>query len=183
MKVISLWQQEYAELGARDDINHVQIFENKGAIMGCSIPHPHGQIWAQQSILQEVEKKSIQFTKYWQKNKRSILEDYVAQELKANQRIILENETFVALVPYWAVWPYEGMILPKRRIAHIGQLNSKETQDFAEINKRFIIKYDNIFETSFPYSSGIHQAPTDGKEHQEWHFHMSFYPPLLLSYG
>lgn len=181
VKVISLWQNEYDELGAMHEINHVQIFENKGAIMGCSNPHPHGQIWAQRSIPQEVEKKSVQFTTYWKKNKRSILEDYVAQEQKADQRIILENETFIALVPYWAIWPYEGMILPKRKIAHIGQLTENEQLDFAEIIKNFTIKYDNIFETSFPYSSGIHQAPTDGKDYPEWHFHMSFYPPLLRS--
>lgn len=181
IKVISLWQNEYAELGAMSDINYVQIFENKGAIMGCSNPHPHGQIWAQRSIPQEVEKKSLKFTTYWKKHSRSILEDYITQEQKANERIILENETFIAVVPYWAVWPYEGMIIPKRKLSHIGLLTDKEKEDFAEIIKNFTIKYDNIFQTSFPYSSGIHQAPTDGKEHPEWHFHMSFYPPLLRS--
>lgn len=179
--VISLWQQEYAELGSKEGINHVQIFENKGAIMGCSNPHPHGQIWAQHKIPLEVEKKIRHLKNYWNKNNKSILEDYLAQELELDKRIILENEYFVALVPYWAVWPYETMILPKRKIAHIGLLTESEKKAYAEILKDLTIKYDNIFNTSFPYSAGIHQAPTDGKEHPEWHFHMSFYPPLLRS--
>jgi len=181
VKVISLWQHEYLELGAMENINHVQIFENKGDIMGCNNPHPHGQIWAQRSIPQEVQKKAIQFKTYWEKHQRSLLEDYVTQELEFGVRIVLENEHFIAIVPYWAVWPYETMIVPKKKRAHIGQLNEVEKKDFSEIIKTLTIKYNNIFETSFPYSSGIHQAPTDGEEHPEWHFHMSFYPPLLRS--
>ncbi|NKI27150.1 UDP-glucose--hexose-1-phosphate uridylyltransferase [Arenibacter sp. 6A1] len=179
--VISLWQKEYKELGNMEGINHVQIFENKGDVMGCSNPHPHGQIWAQNNIPLEVAKKIDRLKDYWEKNQKSILEDYVQQELKLDERIILENEHFVALVPYWAVWPYETMILPKRKIAHIGLLTEKEKVSYAEILKGMTIKYDNIFKTSFPYSAGIHQAPTDGEEHPEWHFHMSFYPPLLRS--
>lgn len=179
--VISLWQKEYKELGSMEGINHVQIFENKGDVMGCSNPHPHGQIWAQNNIPLEVAKKIDRLKDYWEKNQKSILEDYLQQELKLDERIILENEHFVALVPYWAVWPYETMILPKRKIAHIGLLTEKEKVSYAEILKGLTIKYDNIFKTSFPYSAGIHQAPTDGEEHPEWHFHMSFYPPLLRS--
>jgi len=179
--VISIWQLEYRELGAIDGINNVQIFENKGGIMGCSNPHPHGQIWAQRSIPQEVRKKSDRLSAYWQKNGRSILEDYVAQELKLDERIILENEHFVSLIPYWAVWPYETMIVPKRKVSHIDGLSNDEKRSFADVLKKTTIRLDNIFETSFPYSAGIHQAPTDGKEHSEWHFHMSFYPPLLRS--
>ncbi|SHI80036.1 UDPglucose--hexose-1-phosphate uridylyltransferase [Arenibacter nanhaiticus] len=179
--VISLWQKEYKELGSMKGINHVQIFENKGDVMGCSNPHPHGQVWAQKNIPLEVAKKIDRLKDYWEKNQKSILEDYVQQELKLDERIILENEHFVALVPYWAVWPYETMILPKRKIAHIGLLTEKEKVSYAEILKGMTIKYDNLFKTSFPYSAGIHQAPTDGEEHPEWHFHMSFYPPLLRS--
>ena len=179
--VISIWQQEYKELGAIDSINHVQIFENKGDTMGCSNPHPHGQIWAQRSIPQEVQKKSDRSLTYWQEHNRSILEDYIAQELQLDERILLENGHFVALIPYWAVWPYETMIVPKRKIAHIGQLSNDEKNAFADILKKTTTRLDNIFQTSFPYSAGIHQAPTDGKEHPEWHFHMSFYPPLLRS--
>ena len=179
--VISLWQQEYKELGAIEGINHVQIFENKGDVMGCSNPHPHGQIWAQRSIPQEVQKKADRLSAYWKEHKKSILEEYIAQELELNERIILENEHFVSLIPYWAVWPYETMIVPKRKIAHIAKLSDNEKMAFAEILRKTTIRLDNIFQTSFPYSAGIHQAPTDGKEHPEWHFHMSFYPPLLRS--
>ena len=179
--VISLWQQEYKELGAIDGINHVQIFENKGDVMGCSNPHPHGQIWAQRSIPQEVQKKCDRLSTYWKNHKRSILEDYVKQELELDERIILENEYFVSLIPYWAVWPYETMIVPKKKMAHIGELSDNAKKAFAEIIQKTTIRLDNIFQTSFPYSAGIHQAPTNGKAHPEWHFHMSFYPPLLRS--
>tara|TARA_R110000851_G_scaffold24281_1_gene70199 strand:+ start:443 stop:1486 length:1044 start_codon:yes stop_codon:yes gene_type:complete len=179
--VISLWQKEYKKLGAVEGINHVQIFENKGGVMGCSNPHPHGQIWAQNKIPQEVHKKIGNLQTYWEKHGRSILEDYLEQELQLDERVIVENEHFVALIPYWAVWPYETMILPKRKLAHIGLLSESEKISYAEILKQLTIKYDNIFNTSFPYSAGIHQAPTDGKDHPEWHFHMSFYPPLLRS--
>ena len=179
--VISLWQKEYHELGAMEGINHVQIFENKGDIMGCSNPHPHGQIWAQRNVPQEVQKKCDLQSSYWESKGSSLLGDYLAQELKLNERIVLENEHFVMLVPYWAIWPYEVMILPKRKIAHIADVSEAERGSFAEILKKTTARLDNIFETSFPYSAGIHQAPTDGKEHPEWHFHMSFYPPLLRS--
>lgn len=180
-EVIGLWQKEYSELGARTDINHVQIFENKGEIMGCSNPHPHGQIWGQVSIPQEVQKKCDFQLTYWQKHERSLLGDYLEQELSSRERIIMENEHFLALVPFWAVWPYEVMIAPKRHLQHIGQLSDEEKSSYAQIIKGVTTKYDNLFETSFPYSMGIHQAPTDGEHHNEWHFHMSFYPPLLRS--
>lgn len=180
-KVIGMWKKEYLELGNKEYINYVQIFENKGAIMGCSNPHPHGQIWAQSSIPTEIEKKSVKFKDYWKENRSSLLGDYVSQELELNERILEENEDFVALIPYWAIWPFEAMIIPKRHVQHIGQLSKAEEKSYAEILKKLTIKYDNLFETSFPYSSGIHQAPTDGKDYPEWHFHMSFYPPLLRS--
>lgn len=180
-KVIQMWKKEYVELGANKGINYVQIFENKGAIMGCSNPHPHGQIWSQSSIPTEILKKSIKFKEYWNKNQRSLLADYLEQELKDGQRILEENEHFAALVPYWAIWPFEAMIIPKRHLQHIGQLTAAEEKSYAEILKKLTIKYDNLFDTSFPYSSGIHQIPTDGKLYPEWHFHMSFYPPLLRS--
>lgn len=180
-KVIEIWQKEYNLLGSRTDINHVQIFENKGAVMGCSNQHPHGQIWAQNSIPLEVEKKSKHQLTYWEKNGGSLLQDYLMQEIKLNERIIAHNEDFIALVPFWAVWPFEVMIAPKKHYQNITQLSNRERTAFARMIKEVTIKYDNLFETSFPYSSGIHQAPTDGREHKEWHFHMSFYPPLLRS--
>ena len=181
VKVIQKWKEEYEDLGARAEINHVMIFENKGDMMGCSNPHPHGQIWSQLSIPLEVQKKTEHQKNYWNRNKRSLLVDYLDQELEKKERIVLKNEHFVALVPYWAVWPYETMIIPRRQMQHIGQLTSEEEKAYAEILKQLTIKYDNLFQTSFPYSSGIHQQPTNGKEFPEWHFHMSFYPPLLRS--
>lgn len=181
VKVLQLWKKEYVELGQIQDINYVQIFENKGAIMGCSNPHPHGQIWSQRSIPTEVAKKTLFQKEHWEKKKQSLLKDYLKQELDLGTRILFENEHFVSLIPYWAVWPYEVMILPKKHYQHIAQLNAKEEEAFAQIIKQQTLQYDNLFQTSFPYSSGIHQAPTDGQEHPEWHFHMSFYPPLLRS--
>jgi len=180
VKVVNLWQEEYKELGSKPSINHVQIFENKGAIMGCSNPHPHGQIWAQNSIPEVVLQKQKQQKKYFDKNNRSLLGDYLKKEIELNERILLKNDHFVALIPYWAVWPYEAMIAPLKHYQHIGQLNNEEKEAFAELIKTLTIRYDNLFKTSFPYSSGIHQSPTD-EEHPEWHFHLSFYPPLLRS--
>ncbi|MGM1056580.1 MAG: UDP-glucose--hexose-1-phosphate uridylyltransferase [Bacteroidota bacterium] len=180
-KVVQIWKKEFAELGETQDINYVQIFENKGDMMGCSNSHPHGQIWSQRSIPTEILKKSKHLKEYWKKHKRSLLGDYLKQELELDERILEKNDHFVALIPYWAVWPYEAMILPRKHYTHIGLLNKKEELAFAEIIKKLTIKYDNLFETSFPYSSGIHQQPTDGAEYPEWHFHMSFYPPLLRS--
>lgn len=178
--VIKLWQKEYLELGKTPEINHVQIFENKGDIMGCSNPHPHGQIWAQNSIPKEVLKKQKYQLKYWDTHKKSLLSDYIQQELEIDERIIYKNEHFVALVPYWAVWPYEAMIVPIKHYRHIAELDEQEQTAFAETIKELTTRYDNLFEVSFPYSAGIHQSPTD-VIHPEWHFHMSFYPPLLRS--
>jgi len=180
-EVIDLWVKEYQELGAKDFINHVQIFENKGSIMGCSNPHPHGQIWAQSSIPDEVQKEHDSQKEYFEKHNKTLLKEYVDAELMKKERIVVENNTFVALVPFWAVWPFETMILPKREVSNITQLTEEERKDFADIYKQLTIKYDNLFEVSFPYSAGIHQAPTDAKEHPEWHMHMHFYPPLLRS--
>ena len=180
-EVIQLWRKEYESLGSIDGINYVQIFENKGELMGCSNPHPHGQIWSQSSIPEEVLKKSKKQEEYWQDNKRSLLGDYLIQESRNCERILFEDSHFIALVPFWAVWPYEVMIAPKRHLQHIGKLYSNEVNSFAKAIKHITIKFDNLFQASFPYSMGIHQAPTDGREHGAWHFHMSFYPPLLRS--
>ena len=180
-KVVQLWQKEFKNLGNRDDINYVQIFENKGAMMGCSNPHPHGQIWSQRSIPQEIKKKNAHFKEYWDNNKSGLLGDYLKQELELKERILVETEYFVALIPYWAVWPYEAMIAPKTQHRNILSLSNEERKDYAKIIKKLTIKYDNLFKVSFPYSAGIHQAPTDGQEREGWHFHMSFYPPLLRS--
>lgn len=180
-RVVDLWQQQYEELGALPFINYVQIFENKGAVMGASNPHPHGQIWAQSSFPVEPAKETARQEAWFQEKGRSLLADYLALELQEQQRVVVETEAFVALVPFWAVWPFETIIISKRHFQHIGQMTDAEKDDFAHIIKRLSGIYDRLFQISFPYSAGIHQSPTDGKEHAGWHFHMHFYPPLLRS--
>lgn len=180
-KVIDVWQQQYEELGAKDFINHVQIFENKGKIMGCSNPHPHGQIWAQSAVPTMVRKTQDHLKAYFDKKGTSLLQDYLEKETEAVERIILENDHFTALVPFWASWPYETLVISKRKAENISQFLGAEKNALAEILKDLTTKYDNIFNISFPYSAGIHQSPTDGQDHPEWHFHMHFYPPLLRS--
>lgn len=180
-EIIRTWQREYTDLGNVDYINYVQIFENKGSVMGCSNPHPHGQIWAQSSLPTQIEKTQNSLKNYFDKNGSNLLLDYLAKELEAKERIVIENEHFVALVPFWAIWPFETLIVCKRHVTKITDFNAEEVAAYALILKQLTSKYDNLFETSFPYSSGIHQAPTDGKDHPEWLFHMHFYPPLLRS--
>ena len=180
-KVIYAWQEEYVSLGKLKNINYVQIFENKGAIMGCSNPHPHGQIWSQSSLPNEVFKKDKQQYDYFKLNKKTLLEDYLKQELKIRERIIFENRAFVVLTPFWAIWPYEVMIIPKMPQKSINELRNEETILFAEAISVVTKIYDKLFNCSFPYSSGIHQAPTNLENNEHWHWHMSFYPPLLRS--
>jgi len=180
-KVVSVWKEEYQSLGKLDYINHVQIFENKGAIMGCSNPHPHGQIWAQSSIPSQVARTQQNLKNYYNKNGKTLLSDYVQREIEINERIILENKAFVALVPFWATWPFETMIISKKPLNSLLAFSDEDQTLLAQILKDLTTKYDNIFSISFPYSAGIHQAPTDLESHEEWHFHMHFYPPLLRS--
>ncbi|MDD5148883.1 MAG: UDP-glucose--hexose-1-phosphate uridylyltransferase [Flavobacterium sp.] len=179
--IILTWQKEYTNLGNVDYINHVQIFENKGSVMGCSNPHPHGQIWAQSSLPTEVEKTQNNLKGYYDAHQSNLLLDYLKEELKLGERIVIENNHFVALVPFWAIWPFETMIISKRHINKITNFTKDEITDFALTLKQLTSKYDNLFQTSFPYSSGIHQSSTDGESHPEWQFHMHFYPPLLRS--
>ena len=181
ISVVKTWQKEYKELGSKSFIKHVQIFENKGAMMGNSNPHPHCQIWAQENIPMESAKETVRFSQYYKKHGRSMLSDYLKKERGLKERIVCENESFAALVPFWAVWPFETMIISKRKVPDILKLSEREIKGLANILKKITVKYDNLFRTSFPYSSGIHQAPTDGRKHDEWHFHMHFYPPLLRS--
>ncbi len=180
-KIIDVWCQEYAALSGIAFVNHVQIFENKGAMMGCSNPHPHGQIWAQGTIPEEPAKKAKTQLAYYKKHGRTLLSDYVEAELSKKERMIFQNEHFVGLVPYWATWPFEAMIIPKRPMPRITNMKNSEKNSFADAYKQLTVCYDNLFKCSFPYSAGIHQAPTDGKDHDEWHFHKTFYPPLLRS--
>ena len=179
--VVDQWITEYVDLGNKPYINYVQIFENKGSIMGCSNPHPHGQIWAQESIPVEPLKESQQMADYYNQHQTSLLADYLEREMNLGERIVLENRHFFTLVPFWAVWPFETMIISKRHVGNIAEFHEEEKHDLADMLSRLTIKYDNLFETSFPYSAGIHQSPTDGNNYREWHFHMHFYPPLLRS--
>ncbi len=181
VNVIKVLRDEYKSLGAKPGINHVQIFENKGLLMGNSNPHPHCQIWSQKSIPGETAKELKQLKKYFNTHDTTILSDYLKLELKLKERIVYKNNSFVVLVPFWAVWPFETIIISRRKISNLLQFTESEVKFFANALKAITAKYDNLFQTSFPYSSGIHQAPTDGKKHKEWHFHMHFYPPLLRS--
>lgn len=180
-QVVDLWVEQYTELGARADIRYVQIFENKGEMMGASNPHPHGQIWAQSSVPVEVNKETRQQKAYFEATGRSLLEDYLKIELEEKKRIVVENEHFVAVVPFWAVWPFETLLISRRHVGNITEMNDAEKNALADILKRLTTRYDNLFSISFPYSAGMHQTPTDGGIYPEWHWHMHFYPPLLRS--
>src|SRR5690606_37111765 len=179
--VVDLWQQEFETLAANEWIKYIQIFENKGSIMGCSNPHPHGQIWAESSLPVEIEKESAQQKTYFEQHGRTLLQDYVGRELKKNERIIVDNTQLVELVPFWAAWTYETLIVRKRSVSILQVFTEEEKADLARTLNVLNKRYDNIFKTSFPYSAGMHQAPVNTGEHPEWHWHMHFYPPLLRS--
>lgn len=179
-RVVDTWAQQYVELGSLDFIRHVQIFENKGELMGNSNPHPHGQIWAQSTIPDEVMMKTARQKEYFDRTGKVLLMDYLALELRQKERIVYQNEHFVVLVPFWAVWPFETMILPKEHVSCVSDLTQNQRFAFADAISVITAKYDNMFSCSFPYSSGIHQSPTDAK-YPQWQMHMSFYPPLLRS--
>ena len=181
-EVVDLWAEQYLELGARDSIGYVQIFENKGAIMGCSNPHPHGQIWATEYLPVEPGKEHEAQKRYHGDHAhRCLLCDYGALERAQCERVVCANDTWLAVVPFWAKWPYETMVLPARHIGHLGELCATERDGLADLMRRLAIRYDNLFRVSFPYTMGFHQAPTDGAAHGFWHMHLHFYPPLLRS--
>jgi UDPglucose--hexose-1-phosphate uridylyltransferase len=180
-RVVDLWAEQYAELGARPEINHVQIFENKGAAMGASNPHPHGQIWAQHSVPREPAREGERMREHLARHGRTLLADYLALEERLGERVVCANDGFVALVPFWAVWPFETLVVSRRPVPSLLELTGPERDQLADVVKRLTTRYDNLFDTSFPYSAGFHQAPTDGRPHPEWHLHMHFYPPLLRS--
>ncbi len=179
--VIELWCTEFLQLATVSWIQYIQVFENKGAIMGCSNPHPHGQIWASSSIPVEILKELIQQEDYYEQNGRTLLSDYLQLELKQRERILEENEHFVVLVPFWATWPYETMIVSKRPVNYTHEFSAEEKHSLASALKNLTTRYDNLFEVSFPYSAGIHQAPVNQAAVSGWHWHMHFYPPLLRS--
>jgi UDPglucose--hexose-1-phosphate uridylyltransferase len=180
-RVVDVWAEQIIELGSLPDINYVQLFENKGAAMGASNPHPHGQLWANHTVPQEPAKEEIQQRAYYAEHKKPLLLDYLQAELAAGQRIVVENADWVAVVPYWAVWPFETIVLPRRHVVQLPDLTDEERDALADLLKRLLTRYDNLFETSFPYSMGWHGQPTDGAHHDHWQLHAHFYPPLLRS--
>lgn len=180
-KVVDVWREEFAGLGARDDIGYVQIFENRGAVMGCSNPHPHGQIWATGSVPTYPRQEDERQKAHLDTEGECLLCRYLRQELASGERVVFENDSFAALVPFWALWPFETLLLPKSHMGSLLEIGDKERVDLADALVRLGTRYDNLFQTSFPYSMGIHQHPTDGCDHPHWHWHMHFYPPLLRS--
>jgi UDPglucose--hexose-1-phosphate uridylyltransferase len=179
--VVDRWVEQFLDLGARDFIHYVQIFENRGAMMGASNPHPHCQIWSSKTLPNEVATEQISQQSWLAEHGACLLCDYVRIERSEGVRLVEENESFLTVVPFWAVWPFETMILAKRHLTALDELTTPERAALADILKRTTARYDRLFQVSFPYTGGPHQRPTDGAPHPEWHMHWHFYPPLLRS--
>jgi UDPglucose--hexose-1-phosphate uridylyltransferase len=180
-QVINVWIEQYQPLAAVPWIHHVQIFENCGPIMGASNPHPHCQIWANASLPDEPAKEQASLLEYRARHHSCLLCDYLKVESERGDRLVCENEAFAVVVPYWAVWPFETLVLSKRHLASMDQLTASECDLLGGILKQITTRYDNLFEVPFPYSMGFHQSPTDMTPHEECHFHAHYYPPLLRS--
>jgi UDPglucose--hexose-1-phosphate uridylyltransferase len=180
-RVVDAWTAEHKELAALDWIEYVQIFENRGAMMGASNPHPHCQIWSTGFVPDEPAAETVAQKEHLARTGRCLLCEYVAAEEAAGERVIFQNEHFTALVPWWATWPFEALLLSRRHLGSLPELNGDERDALADALKRLTTRFDNLFETSFPYTLGFHQSPTDGGQYPEWHFHAHFYPPLLRS--
>jgi UDPglucose--hexose-1-phosphate uridylyltransferase len=178
-RVVDSWAEQVKELNAT--YHWVQVFENKGEIMGCSNPHPHGQVWALDALPNEPAKEEHCQQVYYLENKRPLLVDYVVLEGEQKERLVVENRHWVALVPYWAIWPFETILLPRRHVLRLDELDDGEREDLADILKRLLTRYDNLFEVAFPYSMGWHGAPGGNGEYRHWQLHAHFYPPLLRS--
>ncbi len=177
--VINTWADQIAELGQR--YRWVQVFENKGEAMGASNPHPHGQIWAEDILPNEALAEDHHQRAYYEAHGSSLLVDYAQLEAGQGERVVVENEDWLAVVPYWAVWPFETLLLPRRHVLRLPDLTAAERDSLAAILKRLLTRYDNLFETSFPYSMGWHGAPNDDADYTHWQLHAHFYPPLLRS--
>jgi len=181
-RVVDAWAEQVIELG--EQWRWVQVFENRGAMMGASNPHPHGQIWAGDTLPTEPDKEDREQRRYYYQHSSPLLLDYLDLELAQRERIVVENEHWLAVVPFWAVWPFETLLLPKRRVLRLPDLDDAQRHALADILKRLLVRYDNLFEASFPYSMGWHGAPTGpdlGQDMGHWQLHAHFYPPLLRS--
>jgi UDPglucose--hexose-1-phosphate uridylyltransferase len=179
--VVDAWVQEFTALGSDPHISSVQIFENRGAMMGCSNPHPHGQIWANETLPNELGRELAAFGDYRRLHGTTLLQDYLELELTKQERLVSYNDHFAALVPFWAIWPFETLVVSRRRVSALDELTVEERNGLADILRQTTIRYDNLFRTSFPYTMGFHQRPTNGKEYPEFHLHAHFYPPSLRS--
>ncbi len=180
-KIVDAWAEQCDDLGARPFINYVQVFENRGAMMGASNPHPHGQIWATAALPDEPDKEQFHMRAYREAHSTCLLCDYADLEGRRGERVVLENDMFTALVPFWAVWPFEMLVISRRHVGGLPSLGGGERDGLADILQSLTAAYDRLFNAPFPYTMGFHQTPTDGYEHPEWHFHAHFYPPLLRS--
>jgi UDPglucose--hexose-1-phosphate uridylyltransferase len=180
-RVVDVWVDQTREIGALDLVNYVQLFENKGAAMGASNPHPHCQLWANEHVPTEPTKELRSAATYLQEQGRCLLCDILELELARQERIVLQNEHFVVLVPFWAVWPFETLLFAQRHAGDLPALTEAERDALGDLLKRLTTRYDNLFQVSFPYSMGWHQSPTDGVAHPESHLHAHYYPPLLRS--
>lgn len=179
--VLATWTEETRALSEDPDTSYVQVFENKGELMGCSNPHPHSQIWATAHLPNEPAKELQQQRDYLHRYGRGLLEDYLREELQRKERLVVVNDGWTALVPFWGMWPFETLVLPRRPLRTLLELTAGDRASLADLLKRLTTRYDNLFRISFPYSMGFHQAPFDGEPHPEWLLHMHFYPPLLRS--
>jgi UDPglucose--hexose-1-phosphate uridylyltransferase len=180
--VMDLWAEQSQELGSREFINYVQVFENRGTMMGASNPHPHCQIWASASLPDEPAKEQSAQQEYQTRRHSCLLCDYLTLEREqGGERIIFENQHFTVLVPFWAIWPFETLVVGRGHTTSLTELTGDQKDALADALKRLTTRYDHLFQASFPYSMGFHQSPTDGQSHTEWHLHAHFYPPLLRS--
>src|SRR5438093_9056016 len=180
-RVVDVWSAQYRQLGDLPWIHHVQIFENRGAMMGASNPHPHCQIWATAELPNEPARELESMLNFRERNGTCLLCRYLEMELDRKARVICQNQGFAAVVPFWAVWPFETLVLSRRHLGCLIDLSNTERDQLGDLLRRLTIRYDNLFEAPFPYPMGLHERPTDGENHPQWHFHAHYYPPLLRS--
>lgn len=178
-QVVAMWTEQTAELGQR--YRWVQLFENKGEIMGSSNPHPHGQVWCIDALPNEAAKEDRQQAEYFQRERRPLLVDYARLEQERGERVVVANNEWLAVVPFWAVWPFETLLMPRRHVARLPDLREEERDALADILKQLLVRYDNLFNVSFPYSMGWHGAPNGPEAADHWQLHAHFLPPLLRS--
>ena len=176
--LLHVWRHQYEELGRQPDINHVLIFENKGEVVGVSNPHPHCQIYATNFVFKTIENEARVSQRYLAQTGRILFQDIIAAEQEAATRIIVENESAIAFVPYFARYAYEVFVAPKKTHPSLATLSASEMLDFASVLKDVLVRFDNLWQMPFPYVMPLHQAPTDGGDHRGFHFHLEFHPPL-----